>query len=661
MRQPVLTLLLAAACGAAPPPPVKRPPQIHHEPPPKETGSFWQDTVFDPVTLGPVTLERDKLVRAALSERFDELPEAARTRLIERGVLAVPRTDHQSSIGEAYVALARKKIPFVITMDALFAITFRAIDRALDDVDRDVTTSALATALTATDVRLGAEAHAARSDTVNAYAIARGIVEVARKLIDPAFDARGMSEAATAELSRVQAHAGPAKSPLLGRWIDYGAFDTQAGLAFGDARIAQFRAVTWLERAALALGPEPKIVDVALARTHVRAAMLLSRATNDSWARLTASSSFAAGVGDDPSARELLATAAKLGLDLRDESTIANVVRVDKLRASLARDAGATVEDTGSIAPTFRLLSPSAPADARALARVESMVSKDLPNALAVGLALGSDEARSLLEVDGQEPRALDDVARMLPEGEARHASLHASGLDAIATYLAPSTLDAQRPWRDTAAHRRRKLEVALSAWATLRHAAVPFAHTPSRALLDEPEAAFDDVAAAIEPHAEALARLVSIVHQAERGLAMHQGSAAMTLLERVETLLDDALQIALAQTVAPLPVPLAHTLASMPARISAIERRLGPAGAPLLVVVASNVQENHVLEDATGHIDDVWLAVDVAGVASLFVGVRVPFYELATTLRSTDASWAKQLTQSPPPRWTWTAPFSAP
>src|SRR5207248_7837556 len=56
------------------------------------------------------------------------------------------------------------------------------------------------------------------------------------------------------------------------------------------------------------------------------------------------------------------------------------------------------------------------------------------------------------------------DVTAALANGAAeRHASLYASGLDAIATYLQSSSFDAQRPWRETTAHKRRKLEVALA------------------------------------------------------------------------------------------------------------------------------------------------------------------------------------------------------
>jgi hypothetical protein len=85
------------------------------------------------------------------------------------------------------------------------------------------------------------------------------------------------------------------------------------------------------------------------------------------------------------------------------------------------------------------------------------------------------------------------------------------------------------------------------------------------------------------------------------------------------------------------------------------VERRLGPAAAPLVVVTAVDAITGKSREEATGYVNDVWLALDVAGATRLFVGVAVPFYELTSTLRSTDSSWAKQLAESgPPSRPSW-------
>jgi hypothetical protein len=273
---------------------------------------------------------------------------------------------------------------------------------------------------------------------------------------------------------------------------------------------------------------------------------------------------------------------------------------------------------------------------------------------------LGSPEARHILDAEGYDERALDITSTLPADRGERHGSLFTSSLDIIATYIRPSVLDSQRAWRETSVYQRRKLEVALAAWATLRHTAIPFAHAPPAASSpDEVTTPTDgDVFGVVEPHAEALAGLVALVRQARRGLAahhaIHKDSNSLDLLEHVERLLDDALRIACAQASAPLPSSLARTLVSMPARIASIEHRVGGCGGPLVAVTAANTAKGRLLENATGFPSEVWLAVDVAGMASLFVGERIPFYEMAVTLRETDGSWAKRLIEVPtsPPAW---------
>jgi hypothetical protein len=598
------------ACGGAAPMAASSPVVARHAPPAIAPGTFWEDTPTEGVRLSAPKVEPSDKVG----------PD---------GVAVAPRNDHERSFGARYVALARQRVPFVVTMDALFSIAVRAVECALAEVDDGLAAASLTDALERTGERLTAESRAARSDTADAYALARGIVAVGRKLLDPSIDVGPTTPAADAELAKILAHAGPAKSPLLGRVLDYGAFDTQAGLAFGDARLPRFRAAAWVAHAPLALAREDGL-DVATARTQARAAVLLTRATNDAWTHLARLRAFTSGEPDDPGPEALARIAQAMGFDLRDEQGLGNVVRIDKLRAALLRAAGPTVEDTGGSIATFRLLSPSAPADARALAAAATP--GKLPSALDVGAALGATDLA-------------EDPAR-------RHASLHASMLDAIATYLAPSAIEAGAPWSTREAFRKRKIDVALAAWAELRHAEVPFARRAAREAIDEPEIAFDDARGAIEPAPEAIARLVSFVRQAKRGLAslgsLHETGAAARVLDAASKILESSLHIAEAQGRAPLSPELARALATLPSRIASLERRLGPAASPEVVVTAADLASGRVLEDAAGEIEDVWLLVDTGGVASAFAGAAVPFYERTVTLRSNDTSFARQLAESP-------------
>ena len=68
-----------------------------------------------------------------------------------------------------------------------------------------------------------------------------------------------------------------------------------------------------------------------------------------------------------------------------------------------------------------------------------------------------------------------------------------------------------------------------------------------------------------------------------------------------------------------------------MPSRIVAVERRLGPAAAPLVVVTAVDAITGKSREEATGYVNDVWPRRRRRWQAPrvLLVGVAVPFYEL--------------------------------
>jgi hypothetical protein len=125
--------------------------------------------------------------------------------------------------------------------------------------------------------------------------------------------------------------------------------------------------------------------------------------------------------------------------------------------------------------------------------------------------------------------------------------------------------------------------------------------------------------------------------------------------------LLADALKVTAAQASGALPPPLARALATMPSRLSSIERRLGDGAAPIVVVTAADLATGRVLEDGTAPARELWLAVDVAGAPTAYVGARIPFVEKISTLRSTDATWAKLLEGEPPARPAWIEPFSAP
>ncbi len=669
-RLVVLTALVTAvACGSPAAP--KTVPSGHHGAPrpaaQSDPESYWSEVPFDvassedPVEPQPKPdLDVARLVTPAQRARFDALPREVQARLENRLVAAAPRASHTASFGETYSELRGAHVPFVVTLDALFAITFGAIDRALEEGDRDVVAPALGTLLAKVDARLSAEARAARSDTLDAYTLARAVVGVARRLMDPRAElARPVEPLANQELDRILAHAGPFASPLLGARLDYSAFDAQAGIVGTDGRIGTFRALAWLAQAPLAL-TATKDVGEQRARTQTRAAMLLTRALGDpeaarAFARIDELGSFAAGASDQARPAMLLRAVATAGGELQHESDLVNVVVVDRVRRALAAE---STQLRGG--PAFHFFGQSTPPDARALFLFGVAQPTSLPAGLAAAVVLGAPGARTLLALDDASTKAADESAKLLPADlTSRHGSLYASGLDAIASYSTPSI--AVVPWIRPDARQELVLESVLSAWTELRHASVPFAHAPARALMDENAARAElPAVGAVEPHPETIARLLALVRQAATGLAGHhalqEGGPAAQLLEKVDALLGDALRVATGQTHGLSPSDL-RVVDEMPARIEAIERRMGSgAGAPSIVTVHDELVTGRALQVGTGYLDDVWMVLDVGNAPLLAIGARVPHYEIVSTLRVTDVAWARRLQGAPPPHPSWLA-----
>lgn len=672
---------------------------IASEPAEGPRGSYWraQPFVLHPRAVVEVLpLAEDAIVKPGGAQAaWSAMPDAARTRIREVGFVVSPRRPAAPSLAELYAALARDRLPQVLTLDALFRVAHLAFDGALAEVDAALE-DALLGVLALLDDRLSREEdRGTKSDLVAAYQRARGIVAVARKLLEPSYAlAASIAPLAGAELERIGAHAGPATSPVLGQRLDYSAFDVQAGLADSDPRLGAFRAITWLGLAALRLGTreEPKaVLRVDELRTDTRAALVLGQLMADAaktpaieaWDRLDATSDFVAGPQEDLSPRDLLRIAARERIDVQGAGVALDVVRLDKLRAAASRegpppsvrDLAILVNADGSVVPyaTARLLGPSATPDGHLLGRlVAPQVGADargqvrtVPSCLDVVAWLGSAEARAA-QRDGAAGAhagylaALDDTPFPNFGESAAHATLYLSWLDAVAAYLRPSiSAKAWAPPR-RAAWERRSAVVAAGAWATLRHDVVPMAHTRARDVpqlsLPRPQSGQPALPVAVEPHPEAIARLAALVGQIERGLAAHgflaPGSAARDLVADARALLVAALDVAVAEVNGEEPpAASALVLSDLAAVLGRIEARAGSGGlAPLVADVHTDLRTGRVLAVGTAPADDLWVVLPDPATRrpTLFVGAHVGARELPVTLRMNDSEWARRVSQIP-------------
>jgi hypothetical protein len=556
-------------------------------------------------------------------------------------------------------------------------------------------------------VRLAADGQGVPADLAESYVVARGVVAVALALAEPTYDAApSIAHRVAEEKARALAHVSVGESHLLGASIDYSAMAPVGMADRDDARAGWFRAVSWLENASLALEgigerDSRSHVDVATARVHARAALLLARALEagvdadaaNAWERVERASQLMIGDADDVTPRDLSLAAARAEFDLRNGAWLANVVRVDRVRHAVAR---------GRAAPSFHLLAPRSTPDGQLLRSLTSpsvgprnpsetpatwlptnhadppITLRDgvraLPCALDVAAWLGSAEARAALHDSGDDAyerydELLDHLTWARPPDEPlaspeRHGTPYLSMIDAIETWLGPSAGDGMQPAAQTTEWRKRKAEVALAAWTQLRHDATAFTRIPLGDVRLPPRTPGPPTLRAfVEPHPEAIAKLAGFVRQTARALrsegALPSSSPALRVLDEVDDLLWTALGAAVYQTADdPLPPALSAALSAFPARLLALEASVADGAAaevPITVDVHVDAVSSRVLEETTGRIEELWMVMREPGTHRLWLalGASIPHYELVqpASQRMSDSAWRARLrTEGDPP-----------
>jgi hypothetical protein len=633
---------------------------------------YWQAPALD---LRPTQREAPREALPPTWLKSDATWRGYATAIVDKvrsdGVALQRTRNAEVSIGAFYEERARRGAPLLVTADALFAIVHLAFASAAADVDNRVMAGELSTVLHRLDARLGAEVAHARPDLLEGYRVARTAVAVALVLADAAYVVPAdLVPGVASEVALVRTHAGVQRSPLFEVPLDYGSMLPRGPISSPtDLRSGSFQAAEWLASAPFLFAGEGEgaEVNVGVARAQARAALLLARLLVKSGDGAAAAAStrmgridrFTLGGADDLSPANAADLAGKSGIDLLGGSDIASTVKLDHFR----RAAGLR---------SMRLVPLRAPADGRALQAltypfVGALPAADAgapglpamrktPSALDVAAWLGSPAAKAALTArgDGGYARFEPTLARLAAERSADerslHASVYASLLEAMATWLRPSSADATRPVPPGDAEGRRSLQTALAAWTLLRHDALPFAHDGARIL--PPRAATVSAHAArvfIEPHPEAIASLLGALRQLHRGLhelgALGDDAPSIAVLTEAESLLSLALDAA-ARTANgdPTVAELEPALAEIPGRIVALEAVTRPAAEPQVIDVHVDVGSGRILEEGTGPLEELFLWADdpVAHRSLLVVGAAIPHVELVESggARLGDAAW---------------------
>jgi len=652
---------------------------------------------------------------------WDALGPEARYRLRRDGALVLGsgiggaetsagRQKRSRSMGAFYMDLREQRIPHIVTLDALFSLVHLGLVQALAHVEDVELAPALATLLEKLEARLRAESTGARTELQAGYRIARGVVAVARALA--AADAPHayapppeLAKIVAEERGNVEGLAGATRSPLLGVTFDYARFAVPSSAA----RPGTFRALAWLAAAPLGLVARsegaPTPTGVAGARTNARAAMLLARlcdrdvdaTISATYTRISRLIAFVWGPPDDLSLTELDDLADIAGVDLTKLENIANVTRVDRLRTrALAGRTPALFDGSGSIGRggvNVRILGGHAAADSvvlqslvgssiglaqesAAAAPVDRLRSglRVLPSSLDVAAWLGASEARALLResnadaFDGYDATLtnLQHVRSLLEQHGALHASVHGSLVDAL---IAWANAGAEGAASRSPAADRMRVESLLGSWTLVRHTgqAMARARPPRATTPTELRVTGAALPVFVEPLPDVVARLVSAVRQARRGLealgALAPSSSAATTLVEIEDILRVALKGAERHASDEGPsAEEATELAALPARLAKLEDDTSEEVGPIVAVVYSDPRSRRLLASATGKIEPaVMLARDpTRDEPVLVVGAHIAHHEIVDGFEQTpgvlhavrpaltDRSWRARLENGP-------------
>lgn len=659
----------ACASGArpalGPPPTLPEPKRVVRAKAPAEW--FWEAIEPEVRSVKKLALPPTDVVRTEGAVKlWDELGAEGQERLRRDAIVVLDsRAYERAMMGGFYMELREQRIPYVVTLDALFYAVHVALERALAEVEDTRVVPALDELLSRLGARLGTAQRGADTELVGALGVARGIVAVAAALDGLGRPPADLASIVGQETAAIDAHAGVRPSPLLGVPIDYARFAVPTSAAHPMA----YKALAWLATAPLALVARTEargaMVDVATARRNARAAMFLSHLVDEeggdaklheAYVRIAKLLAFVWGPPDDVSLAELSDAADALRTDLGKPDHVADVTKVDRLRkrASIIRaprvfdGAGAP----GKAGVNVRVFGGHAPLDSALLEALAAphLASRSLPSTLDVAAWLGGTEARACLREEGGDgaagyDEALARAARQRPADDAIHASVHGSLLDAIGEWL--------RARGPSPAAERASVESALAAWTWLRHDGRALARGKPGAraatVLRVPGAGLP---AFVEPSPLVIARLLATVRQIERGLAtlgpMNRGSSGLATLAEVDDLLSVALRAATREVNdEPLGPEDIAALASFPARLARVETD-ADAQVPVAADLYTDLRSGRALTSATGLVELAVMLVREPGTGRIFAaaGAHVAQHEIVDPIgqRTTDASLRARL-----------------
>jgi hypothetical protein len=511
------------------------------------------------------------------------------------------------------------------------------------------------------------------------------------------------------------------------RLVDYSQFRPRGHYALSAPLRRYFRAMMWLGRPDLgfALGPSSGMKPDAARELRAAATLVLllrQSGAGAALAEVTDVVDFLVGAADDVTLMDVAVALDRAGVASIED--LASAAKLARLGQEIARLTPARGQILGNIeisnpgdAPTsapkvVQLFGQRFAIDSFVLSKVvyDSVPLREgeprtMPTGLDVMAALGDGEAVTLLapELDKYAYAPQLGAARLTIDEEPPsrwNATLYGTWLDALRKLHEPPAGTFPRALR-TEAWKRKQLQTQLASWTELRHDTILYVKQSYGVIVGcsypaayvEPYPAFfarlADLARATAKRLRAIdlstldaAKAAGVPRAPRRPADVRDGQAAfldafaarMTVLERLAKK-ELAAQPFTAAETDDLKRAITRRFGSGGPRYDGWYTALIYGGAPAKwdpVVADVHTDPNphpnqvggRVLEEGTGDVTYLVVAVDNKADRAVYVGPAYSYYELeaAPNQRMTDAEWAAKLSSvQAPPRPAWTSAFQAP
>jgi hypothetical protein len=697
--------------------PEAKPVELTRDVRPPTFGTYAKVDYALPVAYSGYTLPID--VAALSNADYYEFSPDAEALLAGNGFVVVPA--EQREFFQAYEQTRYDFQPGFVTTDSVYHIYHLIFDKMLRDLERDYFEPDIA-ALTAACLN-SAQTLYAESKGTELEAEARSALAyfaVAEALINPGSTTPPeVADLVNAELALIEAHEGLNASPIFSQACpagcdpcdtapppecldqpclceDYSQYVPRGHYTRSEQLQRYFRTMMWYGRINMRL-QRPSETRMALLITYIlRNTDVNGQPASEVWARVYDPTVFIVGKSDDLGFYEYGGIwDAVYGEDappsaLADDQQLATFIATARtLPPPQVNSMWVYIwEDEEQVTQGFRLMGQRFTLDAYIFEQLiwrevgEQGNERWLPKGLDVMAALGSEEAYSILDEEGetaylhypeQMQKVWGEVSAL--EVDSWTQNLYWAWLYSLQPLLTPK--GAEYPaFMQTTAWTRKDLHAALASWTELKHDTILYAKQVMAEMgggggPEEPPKGY------VEPNPEAYARLLALTRMtadglSNRGLLSGNTEGNLARLEDLLVFLLDVSQRELAgETLSDDDYWRIHyyggELESMTLAASDQEGEGSPFfdqeedQAPVVADVATD-PNGRALEEGTGYIFDIYVVVpDGEGGEHIAKGGAYSYYEFDWPMsdRLTDESWRAMLAGgSQPARPDWTASF---